>query len=192
MTVGVKAGARMLFLVVGPSGVGKDTLINGACAAMAGDPGFRFVRRIITRPPGPGEDHEAVDAVEFARRRDAGKFALHWQAHGLEYGIPADIAVDLAAGRAVVANVSRRIIVQAMERFLVVVLKITAPPSMLAQRLIERGREEPAQIADRLARKVALPDEVLVRCVVNDRTPAHGVAAVMAILRGHARPAVIC
>ena len=174
----------MLFLVVGPSGAGKDTLIDGARAALAGDPGFRFVRRVITRPSGPGEDHEPVDAAEFARRRDAGGFALHWQAHRLDYGIPADIAPDLAAGRAVVANVSRQVIAQAAGRYPVVVLEISAAPDVLARRLAGRGRETPAQIADRLTRGVALPDGVPVRRVVNDDTPAQGVAAVVAILRG--------
>ena len=71
----------MLVLVVGPSGAGKDTLLNAACDALGDDPTVRFVRRVITRPaPRPGEaDPEAFDAVdeqEFERLRDAGGFAL--------------------------------------------------------------------------------------------------------------------
>src|SRR5271165_1721482 len=97
----------MLVLVVGPSGAGKDTLLDAAQAALAGDPRFRFVRRVITRPAeAGGEAHEAVSEAEFTARA----FALAWQAHGLRYGIPDDIAVDLAAGRVVVANVSRGVI----------------------------------------------------------------------------------
>ena len=144
----------MLILVVGPSGAGKDTLLNAARSALAGDAGFRFVRRVITRPPDPaGEDHESVSHEQFMTRR----FALQWQAHGLRYGIPAGIAGDLAAGAAVVANVSRSVIAAAAQRFPVRVIEVTAPPQVLATRLADRGREGPGDIAGRLARSVALP-----------------------------------
>ena len=77
---------RMIFAVVGPSGAGKDTLIQGALAAR---PDLRLVRRVITRPTDAGgEDFEGVTEDDFAARRRAGDFALHWQAHGLSYGIP--------------------------------------------------------------------------------------------------------
>ena len=60
----------MLVLVVGPSGAGKDTLIERAREALAGEARFRFVRREITRPEGAGgEDHIAVTPAAFAARR---------------------------------------------------------------------------------------------------------------------------
>src|SRR5271165_6732831 len=61
--------ATMLVLVVGPSGAGKDSLLNGARAAFAGDARVHFVRRVITRPADPeGEDHEPVTEAEFDAR----------------------------------------------------------------------------------------------------------------------------
>ena len=176
----------MLVLVVGPSGAGKDTLLNAVRRALAGDPRFRFVRRVITRPADPaGEDHEPVTEAEFATR----DFALRWQAHGLRYGIPADIADDLARGVVVVANVSRAVIAEAATRFPVRVIEITAPPHILAQRLAMRGRETEADIAARLARSVPLPDNVAADTVVNDTTPEIGAERFLAALSSAASDA---
>lgn len=169
----------MLVLVVGPSGAGKDTLLDAARAKLAGDPRFRFVRRVITRPAeAGGEAHEAVTEAAFAART----FALAWGAHGLRYGIPADIADDLAVGRVVVANVSRGVIAEAARRFPVRVIEVTAPPEVLAARLAGRGRETEADIAARLARNVAIPDGIPVATVINDSTVEAGIAGFLAAL----------
>jgi ribose 1,5-bisphosphokinase len=176
----------MLVLVVGPSGAGKDTLLDAARQALADDPRFRFVRRVITRPAqAVGEAHEPVTDAEFATR----EFALSWQAHGLRYGIPADIAADLQAGRVVVANTSRGIITQAAQRFPVRVIEITAPPQILAARLSARGRESVADVAARLARNVAIPDGIPAETVLNDTTTQIGTARFLAALNRAAEAA---
>lgn len=183
--------AGRLVAVVGPSGAGKDTLLAGARAALAGNPRFRFVRRAITRPAGAGgEDHLPMTPEEFAAARDAGGFALHWQAHGLAYGIPRDIEADLAVGRVVVANLSRGVLVEAAARYPLRVLEITAPAEVLAARLAARGREDAAMVAARLARESAVPAELDRVQVVNDGPVEQGVAAVVAALRdaAQARP----
>lgn len=175
----------VLVLVVGPSGAGKDTLLDGARAALAGDGRFRFVVREITRPADAGgEAHRAVDETAFRARVAAGGYALHWGAHGLFYGIPSDIEADLAAGRVVVANVSRSVLTEAAGRYRVVVLEITAPAAVLAARLAARGREDAAAIAARLRREVGLPAGLDVRRVVNDGDVAAGVGAVVGVLQG--------
>ncbi|MBD0273805.1 MAG: phosphonate metabolism protein/1,5-bisphosphokinase (PRPP-forming) PhnN, partial [Acetobacteraceae bacterium] len=166
-----------------PSGAGKDTLMAGARSRLGPDPRFRFARRGITRPASTGgEDHEPLDRDAFLRRRDAGGFALWWEAHGLLYGIPRDIEADLAAGRCVVANLSRRALAEADARYPLLVLEITAPPDLLAARLAMRGRDDPAAIAARLAREAPLPPSVPVRRVLNDGTPEAGIAQVTAAL----------
>ena len=170
----------MLVLVVGPSGAGKDTLLEAVRLALAGDVRVRFVRRVITRlAQAGGEDHEAVTDTQFLARN----FALQWQAHGLRYGIPADIADDLARGVTVVANVSRTVIAEAAERFPVQVIEVTAPPDVLAARLSSRGRETAAGAAERLSRRVALPAGVPVETVVNDGTVGQGAQRLLAALR---------
>ena len=166
----------MLVLVVGPSGAGKDTLLEAARQALRDDGRFRFVRRVITRPADAGgESHESVTEAEFMTR----DFALQWQAHGLRYGIPAE-AIDPAA--VTVANVSRTIIADAAEHFPVRVIEITAPMEILAARLSSRGREDVADVAARLGRAVGLPEGVAVETVVNDGSLADGVARFLAAL----------
>lgn len=169
----------MLVLVVGPSGAGKDTLLNAARRTLADDARFRFVRRVITRPADPaGENHEPVTEAEFAARG----FALQWQAHGLRYGVPADIANDIASGVTVVANVSRAVIAEAATRFPVRVIEVTAPPVILAKRLAARGREAAADIAARLARTVPLPYDTDIDTIFNDTTPEIGAQRLLAAL----------
>ena len=166
----------MLVLVVGPSGAGKDTLLDAAKQALAHDRRFHFVRRVITRPEDAGgEGHEAVTDEEFVRR----DFALQWQAHGLRYGIPAH---EIDHGRVVVANVSRTVVIEAVQRFAAHVIEITAPPDVLAVRLGARGREGAADVATRLARSIPLPGDVHVETVMNDGSVPEGAARFVAAL----------
>jgi ribose 1,5-bisphosphokinase len=147
-----------LFLVVGPSGSGKDTMIDGARAALAGDPRFVFPRRVITRPQtADSEVHETMTPDAFKAAEAAGAFALSWEAHGLRYGIPREIESDLSAGRHVVVNVSRAVVESASERYRPVrIVEVWAPVEVLAKRLASRGRESTADFAERLRRAEAV------------------------------------
>jgi phosphonate metabolism protein PhnN/1,5-bisphosphokinase (PRPP-forming) len=147
-----------LALIVGPSGAGKDTLMNAARAAFSGDARFVFARRLITRPAdGATEDHEAITDEGFAEALAAGRICLHWQAHGLRYGLPATILADLATGKTVIANISRGAIRDAEALWpRAIVLNVTAPPEILAARLARRGRESAADIAARLSREAPI------------------------------------
>lgn len=137
--------------VVGPSGGGKDSVMEGICAHV---PALHRARRVITRAPeAGGEDFDAVTEAEFKSLADQGAFALQWQAHGLSYGIPAQVQDALAGGQDVLANLSRSVLAQADRIFArLVVLHITATPEVLAQRLASRGREDRAGRDLRLSR----------------------------------------
>ena len=173
----------MLVLVVGPSGAGKDSLLNAARAAFRGDRRISFARRVITRPADPGgEDHEPVTEAEFAAR----DFALSWSAHGLLYGIPVEA---LREAPVVVANVSRGVIGEAASRFRVRVIEVTAPADILASRLAARGRESADDVARRLARAVTVPDGLETETVWNDGTLAEGEERFVAALRRALRDA---
>ena len=168
-----------LFIVVGPSGAGKDTLLAGATAA---DPKLHWARRVITRPEtAGGEPFEGVSPATFDARLNAGEFALHWQAHGLRYGIA---HAELAHPGDVLVNGSRAAMpaIQAIFPDLVVI-RISAPSAVLAERLAARGRESLQDITGRLQRaSYDLPAGLPVIDVINDATPQIGVQRLLAAL----------
>jgi len=168
--------------VVGASGVGKDALL-GAARARSG-PDAHFPRRAITRPPGPGEDFDAVGEEEFAAAAARGEYAVTWRAHGLSYGIPATADDAVRAGVAVVANVSRSMLDVLQARYArLVVVRITVADDVRAARLRERGREPADDIARRLARADPAPDRVADHDVRNHGTVAEGGEALLDAIR---------
>jgi len=158
-------GPGRLVLVVGPSGAGKDTLLGLARAACADDPKVVFVRRVVTRESSAAEDNEQLTVEGFREAQARGAFAVHWEAHDHAYGLPRSIEDDVRAGRTVVANVSRSVISTLRHAYSnVVVVSITAPAEVLAERLAMRKRGSDGNIALRLARKAedADPDATIV------------------------------
>lgn len=148
-------GPGRLVLVVGPSGAGKDTLLRLARAACIDDHAIVFPRRVVTRESSADEDNMAMSPDEFRRAREHGDFAAHWEAHGHSYGLPREINDDIRAGRTVVVNVSRTVIGVLRGAYAdVVVVAITAPPDVLAQRLAARARHSDGNLAERLTRSV--------------------------------------
>jgi len=148
-------GPGRLVLVVGPSGAGKDTLLRLAQAACSDDRNVVFPRRVVTRASSADEDNIAVSPDDFTRARGHGDFAVHWDAHGHSYALPVEINDDIRAGRTVVVNVSRTVIGALRRAYAnVVVVAITAPPDVLAQRLAARARHSDGNIAERLTRSI--------------------------------------
>lgn len=174
-----------LFLVVGPSGAGKDTLLDAARAALAPGAAFLFpVREITRRDDAGGEHHQAITAEAFAAKRAAGGYALCWEAHGHCYGVDAGIDAALGAGRHVVSNVSRAVINDARRRYHPLqILLVTARPATLARRIAARGRETAAEAEARLLRSVDYPPQGLdVHVIDNDGTIDAAVIAFLAAL----------
>ena len=153
------ARAGCFVAIVGPSGSGKDTLINWLKPKLAGNPDVMFVRRAVTRDAdGTTEDHDALDREAFALAEEAGRYAVAWEAHGLRYGIPAEALHHIEKGGIAIANGSRRALGE-IERVFgnLLVVRLTVERDVLAQRLAQRGRET----ADEIARRLARSDEAL-------------------------------
>jgi ribose 1,5-bisphosphokinase len=144
----------VMVVVVGPSGAGKDTLMEFAAARLGQRPNIHFARRVITRRHGAGgEDHDAVTQEEFDRRLSQGEFSVSWQAHGLSYGIPTSVHDTLRRGDIVIANGSRSALGHFRSAFPVLkVVNVIATPDVLAARLESRGRESRDDILRRLQR----------------------------------------
>jgi ribose 1,5-bisphosphokinase len=178
-------GPGRLILVVGPSGAGKDTLISYARAACIDDAAVVFPRRVITRAPSSAEDHDSLSIDVFDQAARDGAFALHWEAHGLKYGIPAAMDDNIRADQTVVCNVSRSIVAAARGRYAVtLVIAVTAPKAVLAARLATRSRSSDGDIARRIDR--AAPSEEELRpdiTIANVGDPAHAGAKLVAIIR---------
>lgn len=161
--------------VVGPSGVGKDSVMAAMAAA---EPRIALARRVITRPSAlGGEAFDGVSEDEFHRRAAAGNFALHWPAHGLHYAIPQSVDADLTSGKDILANLSRAVLLEANMRFeRFEVISLTASREVLARRLAARGRETAAQISARLDRSVPpFPMGIKVHDIDNSRPLAQTV-----------------
>lgn len=172
-----------LIAVVGPSGAGKDTLIDATRRAR---PDLLVVRRVITRPgESGGEDFEGVTDSEFASRKARGEFALDWRAHGLRYGLPALQIAEHLSGRDVLFNGSRAALEQAVLLFPHLrVIRVSAPSAVLRDRLLARGRETAADIEARIARvSHDVPAGLPVTDVVNGGSLADGTARFLAALQ---------
>lgn len=147
-----------LIVVVGPSGAGKDSLLNWLRARLSAPQLVHWTRRTITRPvQAGGEDHESLDEAAFTAVQQSGGFALHWQANGLRYGIRHQELRPLSQGQWVMLNGSRAHLPECAQICPgMTVLHITADAEVLRSRLQNRGRESEAAIEARLQRAVEL------------------------------------
>jgi ribose 1,5-bisphosphokinase len=143
-----------LIYVVGPSGAGKDSLLNWLRGHLPSTDRIHWARRTIDRPPSTeGEVHESVSSEGFKQLLDTQQLAMHWSANALQYGIRHSELSPHPQDSWIFVNGSRaHIPVAAMNFPELTVLHITAQPEVLHQRLLARGRESLEAIEQRLSR----------------------------------------
>ena len=144
----------ILFLVVGNSGSGKDSIISGAIERYPEDlKEVKLAKRYITRPPSEFEDNFSITIDEYNSMELQGKFALKWEIYGLNYGVPIEIDEWLEKGHPVIVNVSRMIIDEARETYEnLKVVFIEVPLEITIKRIKDRGRESGQLLQERMQR----------------------------------------
>jgi guanylate kinase len=150
------APGAMLIIISGPSGVGKDTIIDALRRREreAGRDGDRhYVVTCTTRLPRNGEvdgvDYHFLSRGEFLRMRAARGFLEANEVHGNWYGSPRDqVRKALMAGRDVILKIdvqgARVVKEQVSEALLIFVI----PPSL--EELFQRLRDRATESADEL------------------------------------------
>ena len=171
---------------MGPSGSGKDSLIEASRARLQAA-GIEVATRVITRSAeAKGEEATSVSVEEFARLRASGALALDWQANGLAYGIPVQIDRWLAQDRHVLVNGSRAYLEQARARYPgLLAIRLDVDPAVLRHRLLARDREPIEQIEERLARghRLQALSTNLVRTLDNSGSLDNAIEGLFRILR---------
>jgi guanylate kinase len=143
-----------VFVITGPSGVGKGTLIRHLRDRI---PALELSVSATTRAPRAGEqagrDYHFLTREEFARRVAGDEFVEHAEYSGNRYGtLRTELEQRIGAGRPVVLEIEvqgARQIRQAMPEAVQVFI---APPSRdaLRARLVGRGTDTPDQVEERL------------------------------------------
>ena len=143
-----------VFVITGPSGVGKGTLIRRLRERV---PGLALSTSATTRPPREGEedgrDYHFLSRDEFARRADANEFLEHAAYSGNRYGtLRSEVERRLAAGESVVLEIEIQGARQVRAAMPEAVLVFIAPPdpAALRRRLEGRGTDDPKAISERL------------------------------------------
>jgi len=144
----------ILFLIVGNSGSGKDSIISGVISKYPSNLKQIYApKRYITRPPSKFEKNISITPEEFRKMEINGKFALKWNIYGLNYGILTEIENFLNKGHPVIINVSRTIVKQAREMYKnVKVIFIEVPFEITLQRIKDRKRESDDLLKERIER----------------------------------------
>ena len=175
-----------LFYVVGASGAGKDSLIHAAAGCANKQDKLIIAPRVVTRTQQQSEHDVPLDERTFLKRAHSGMFLFYWQAHGYHYGIEKSILKQVHAGKNVLVNGSRAYIADVRQIYpAAVIVGIQADQEQMQERLIKRGRENQADIGERLERNRLYNEELkrADRVINNDQALEQAVLELLSLVR---------
>jgi len=164
-----------VFVITGPSGVGKGTLIRGLMQRL---PALELSVSATTRAARPGErdgvDYHFLTRAEFDRRVTEGDFVEHADYAGRSYGtLRSELEDRVRAGVPVVLEIEVQGARQVRAAMAEAVQVFIAPPSLAAlrTRLIGRGTDDLQEVERRLqvAEQELQAQPEFAHVVVNDR-----------------------
>jgi guanylate kinase len=168
-------GVARVFVITGPSGVGKGTLIRGLMERL---PQLELSVSATTRAPRAGEidgvDYHFLTREEFDRRVANGEFVEHADYAGRSYGtLRSELEDRVRAGKPVVLEIEVQGARQVRAAMPEAVQVFIAPPSLdaLRARLIGRGTDDAEEVERRLrvAEQELAAQPEFAHVVVNDR-----------------------
>lgn len=132
-----------LFLIVGNSGSGKDSIIKKIIEIWPVEKiPLRVATRYITRPSHESEPYISIDPDMFSRLKSNDNFFLSWNSYRYNYGIGKEIVRWISEGIHVMVNVSRNVIPEARKKIASVkVVFVSVPLEIATKRLKKRLRE---------------------------------------------------
>ena len=180
--------AAKVFVITGPSGVGKGTLIRELCSRV---PGLELSVSATTRAPRPGEeagrDYHFLGVEEFDRRAEQNQFLEHASYSGNRYGtLRSEVERRLAEGASVLLEIEVQGARQVRAAMPEAVLVFLAPPSpeTLRERLEGRGTDSAEAIDERLrTAEIELAAQQEFKHVVVNEQLEQAAAALEAIVR---------
>ena len=182
-----------LFVISGPSGVGKTTLALELLNKLGARYNLNRVMTYTTRLPRPGErdgiDYHFITDQEFVVKLEQGFFIEYSKAYGFYYGSPKSIINDLKLGKSFVLVVDQAGACNIKQQFGGAILIWITPPSLdeLANRLQRRRTDSLIDIEKRLAiakqEMLLIGKSILFDYVIENNVLEHAVTILIKILK---------
>lgn len=153
---------RNAFYIMGPSGSGKDSVIEGICQHFTDQVSRppRYITRILNTAD--AEQHNVISPEIFNELLVKDCFSLSWQANGYHYAYDKQWINDVTENKIVLLNGSREYWPEAKDKFteLLIPIALTLDTEVQRSRLEGRARESQAEIEARIMRNEALTSDM--------------------------------
>ena len=175
-----------LFFLIGPAGVGKDTLLNKLKKKQYSSKQPLVAHRYITKAIKENdENHIEMSELDFNRRKEAGLFLFDWEYQGGSYGVGKEVLQWLESGEHVIVNGSRRYLSIAQKIYPELVpIWMTISEKVLRKRLIIRARETKQEREQRIEENHELERFKSDRCITitNDASMKKTIRQILALI----------